>query len=195
MITWDQVPLSEQQALYKAFCDNDDIKQLEKLYNQYYRNNLFIQALEVRKSIDKQWEYVKETYLSKYRDTINNTVKLSQLGLPEDKLQKLVENIITIFMACDIIETAYINANEILKSHDENTSMDNFNDLKYLIDKVKTHLKFLQSETGYMGDFIWGDSCDRLYEMIRNKARAIIKKKDNIKTWGKSLKKYIDGTL
>ena len=33
------------------------------------------------------------------------------------------------------------------------------------------------------------------YEMIKNKARSIMKKKDNVERWGQSLKKYIDGTL
>lgn len=195
MITWEQVPPKEQQKLREAFCKNPSIIKLDQLATQLQRNRDFIGALNTKKEIEAQWEYVKQTYLKSYDNTIQETVKLSQLGLPEDKLQSLVENMLTIFMACDIIETAHLNANDILKSHDKNASLDNFNDLTSFVDRVKAHLKFLQTETGYMDDLAWGDGCDKQYEMIRNKARSIMKKKDDIKRWGQNLKKYIDGTL
>lgn len=195
MMTWEQVPLQEQQKLRIAFCNDPSIKQLDQLATQLQHSGDFIEALHIKKEIEARWEYVKQTHLKSYDKTVQETVKLSELGLPEDKLQSLVENMITIFMACDIIETAHMNANEILKSHDKNASLDNFKDLTSFIDRVKNHLRFLQSETGYMGDFAWGDGCDKQYEMIKNKARSIMKKKDDITRWGQNLKKYIDGTI
>ena len=195
MITWEQVPPQEQQKLRLAFVNNPSIKKLDETAIRLQKNRDYIGALKVKEEIASQWEYIKQTHLEHYKDTIQEAVKLSKIGLPEDKLQSLVENMLTIFMACDIIETAHMNANEVLKSYNKNYSLDNFNDLTSLIDRVKAHLKFLQSETGYMDDFAWGDGCDKQYEMTRNKARAIIKKKDNIKRWGQNLKKYIDGTL
>ena len=195
MMTWEQVPPKEQQKLRIAFCNNPSIKKLDQMAAQLQHNRDFIGSLNLKKEIEAQWEYVKQTHLKSYDKTVQETVKLSELGLPEDKLQSLVENMLTIFMACDIIETAHMNANEILKKHDKNASLDNFNDLTSFIDRVKAHLKFLQSETGYMDDLAWGEGCDKQYEMIRNKARAIMKKKDDITRWGQNLKKYIDGTI
>ena len=199
MVTWEQIPLKEQRDLRLAFLNDPLIKKLDLLASQFQNSKLFIEALETRKEIDKKWEHTKKVYLDsvqpKYNETVNETIKLSKLGLPEDKLQALIENMITIFMACDIIDTAYFNANEILRNHDPNASLDNFNDLKNTIDSVQSHLKFLQSETGYMDDLAWGEGCDKHYEMIKNKARSIIKKKDDVSRWGKNLKKYIDGTL
>lgn len=195
MMTWEQVPLEEQQKLRVAFCNNPSIKKLDQLATKLQRNGDFIGALNLKKEIEAQWEHVKHTHMKSYDNTIQETVKLSELGLPDDKVRSLVENMLTIFMACDIIETAYLNANEILKKHDKNTSLDNFDDLTSVIDRVKAHLRFLQSETGYMDDLAWGDGCDKQYEMIKNKARSIMKKKDNITRWGQNLKKYIDGTI
>ena len=194
-MTWEQVPLEEQQKLRVAFCNNPSIKKLDQLATKLQRNGDFIGALNLKKEIEAQWEHVKHTHMKSYDNTVQETVKLSELGLPDDKVRSLVENMLTIFMACDIIETAYLNANEILKKHDKNTSLDNFDDLTSVIDRVKAHLRFLQSETGYMDDLAWGDGCDKQYEMIKNKARSIMKKKDNITRWGQNLKKYIDGTI
>lgn len=195
MMTWEQVPLEEQQKLRVAFCNNPSIKKLDQLATKLQRNGDFIGALNLKKEIEAQWEHVKQTHLKSYDNTVQEAVKLSELGLPDDKVQYVVENMLTIFMACDIIETAYLNANEVIRKHDKSASLDNFNDLTSLIDRVKSHLRFLQNETGYMNDLAWGDGCDKQYEMIKNKARSIMKKKDNITRWGQNLKKYIDGTI
>lgn len=195
MMTWEQVPLEEQQKLRVAFCNNPSIKKLDQLATKLQRNGDFIGALNLKKEIEAQWEHVKHIHLKSYDNTVQEAVKLSELGLPDDKVQYVVENMLTIFMACDIIETAYLNANEVIRKHDKSASLDNFNDLTSLIDRVKSHLRFLQNETGYMNDLAWGDGCDKQYEMIKNKARSIMKKKDNITRWGQNLKKYIDGTI
>lgn len=195
MITWEQVPLKEQEKLRSAFCNNPSIKQLETIAADYLKRGDYIKALETKKEITAQWEYVKEVHLKTYHNTVQEAVKLSEIGLPEDKLQVLIQNMLIIFMSCDIIETAYLNANEVLKKFNPDYSLDNFNDIKSVIDVVKNHLKFLQSETGYMDDFIWGDSCDKQYDMIKNKAKSIISKKNNLERWGQNMKKYIDGTL
>lgn len=195
MMTWEQVPLKEQQKLRLAFDNNPTIKKLDQLATQLHHNRDYIGALKVRKDIDNRWKYIKENHLKSYDKTVQETVKISELGLPEDKVQALVENILVIFMACDIIETAHMNANDILKKHDKNASLDNFNDLTSFIGRIKAHLQFLQKETGYMGDLAWADGCDKQYEMIRNKARSIIKKKNNPKLWGQNIKKYMDSNL
>lgn len=194
MITWEGLPVDERIALRKAFEADPEIIHMEQAATAYQRAHNFIKALEIKKEIDKQWNYVKQVHIEHYMKTVNETVKLSSLGLPEEINQLVIENILTIFIACDLIETAHFNANEALKKVNHSYSMDNFQDLTSLVGGVKRHLKFLQTETGYMDDLAWGEGCDKQYEMTRNKARAIMKKKDMAR-WGQNLKKYIDGTL
>lgn len=194
MITWEGLPLDERMALRKAFEANNEVIHMEQAALAYQRAKNYVKALEMKKEIQKQWDYVKQVHMEHYMKTVNETVKLSSLGLPEEINQMVIENILVIFMACDLIETAHMNANEALKKIDKNYSMDNFQDLTSLVGGVKRHLQFLQTETGYMDDLAWGEGCDKQYEMTRNKARAIMKKKD-MSRWGQNLRKYIDGTL
>lgn len=189
MITWEGLPIEERMALRKAFEANKDVIRMEQASMAYQRARNYIKALEMKKEIDKQWEYVKQVHLENHMKTVNEAVKLSSLGLPDEINQIVIENILIIFMACDLIETAYMNANEAIKKVDQNYSIDNFLDLTSLVSKVKNNLKFLQSETGYMDDLAWGEGCDKQYEMIRNKARSIMKKK-NMGDWGKNIQKY-----
>lgn len=199
MFTWEDIPPKEQEALRQAFCNEPGIRAMESTANSLQKQRKYIEALNLKKEIAIEWEYVKKVHLEKYKkehkNTVNQVVKLSEIGLPEDKMQELIENMVSLFMACDIIETCHFNANEVLRDFNKDYSMDNFNDIKLLAEGVKDHLTFLQKETGYMDDLLWGEGCDKQYEMIKNKARAIIKKKNDMNRWGQNLKKYIDGTL
>ena len=51
MITWEQVPLKEQQALRLAFTNDPSIKKLDQLAAQLQHNRDFIGALEVKKRL------------------------------------------------------------------------------------------------------------------------------------------------
>lgn len=194
-MTFEQLPKNEQEQLRKAFLNDPGILKLEQASIMYQKNHNYIAALECKKSIEKEWEYVKQEHCKDYDRVINETVKLSELHLSHEVLQPLLENLLTIFMCCDIIDTAYFNANEILKKVNKSYSIDNFSDLVSLIKNVKKKINYLQDTTGYMDDLIWGDSCDKHYEMLKSKSRSILKKKDDINRWGQNLKKYIDGTL
>lgn len=194
-MTWDQIPLEDQKKLRIAFLNNKETQKLDQQASIYQKNGYFIKALECRKEIDSQWEYVKQQYCKEYDDVIEETVKLSDLNLSEEILQPLLENIISIFMCCCIIETSHYDANEILKKVNKNYSMDNFNDIVSLIDSIKKKLNYLQKTTGYMDDLYWYDSIDNFHTMIKNKAKSILKKKDAINRWGNNFKKYVDGTL
>lgn len=192
MITWEDIPGNEQIALRKAFDENQKIVNLRSKANLYHKTGHYSEALMINQQIDKFWNQIKSNHVKSYQENLKETVKLSEIGLSEEQTQKVVENILIVFMCCDIIETANLNANEVLKNFNSSYSMDNFNDLAELIRKVKLELEFLKRETSYMEDFVWGDNCDKQYEMIRNKARSIMRKKNNLNHWGESLKKYLE---
>lgn len=195
MITFEQLPLKEQLELRRAFDKDPGTIELDRQASYFHRNKQFVQALQLRQEIDRQWKCLKESYIADYKKVVEETVKLSDLHLSEEILQPLLENIITLFICCSIIETAYFEADEILKGVNKDYSIGNFSDLANIVNSVKKKLKYLQDETGYMDDLYWYDSCDKHYEMIKNKARSILKKKGNIKRWGQNFRKYIDGTL
>lgn len=192
---WSQVPLKEQQALHKAFLNNPSIKKLDSLANTLLKRGDYIGSLNTKKEINSQWEYVKQQHLNSYDKIIEETVKLSDLNLPQETLNTILENILTIFICCDIIETANMNANDAIKKVDKSYSIDNFLDLVDLIGNVKRKLDYLKSSTGYMDDLYWADSCDKHYDMIMNKSKSIIKKKGDINKWGTNLKKYLSNSI
>lgn len=187
-MTWDQIPLKEQQALYKAFYNNPEIKKLQDLASTAQSNKMYIQALQYNQEVTRRWEYIKQRHCQSYDEVVEETVKISDLDLPEDIQNKLLENIITLFMCCDIIEEAHMNANDILKKFNQEYSMDNFLDLKDLVGNIKRKMDYLREKTSFTKNIYWGDSCDKHYQMMMSKARSIIKKKSDTEHWIKSSK-------
>ena len=50
-------------------------------------------------------------------------------------------------------------------------------------------MKYWGDNSEYLKDNAWGDKCDDMYEMMRNKAKSIIRKRKSDK-WGKNFEKY-----
>jgi hypothetical protein len=80
-------------------------------------------------------------------------------------------------MACDIIESGVLDINDALHRVDKSLEIVQFDELKELAKEVKKKLNYLQRTENYMNMNTWGDKCDNMYQMMRNKAKAIIKKK------------------
>ena len=54
MITWEQIPIKEQQALRLAFCNDPSVKQLDFTATKLQKQGDFIRALEIKKQIAAQ---------------------------------------------------------------------------------------------------------------------------------------------
>ena len=107
--------------------------------------------------------------------------------MPIEDRESILALGIVMFMACDIIESAIIDTNDMLHKHDKELSFEMFNDIQQLSKMAKEKLKFLQNNSGYMKDLVWADKCDNMYQMMLSKAKSIMRKRKS-KDWGKNMK-------
>lgn len=89
-----------------------------------------------------------------------------------------------------MIESAVIDMDDILHKYDKNLHMEMFNDIRQVMNMSKEKLKYLQENSGYMKDLVWGEKCDNMYEMIQNKASAIMRKRKTDPNYGKNTEKF-----
>jgi hypothetical protein len=59
--------------------------------------------------------------------------------------------------------------------------------MKQMMQMSKEKLKWLQENSGYMKDLAWADNCDNMFEMMKNKAGAILRKRRDDPNWGKNM--------
>jgi hypothetical protein len=68
--------------------------------------------------------------------------------------------------------------------------MEMFNDIRQVMQMSKEKLKYLQENSGYMKDLVWGEKCDNMYEMMLSKAGAIMRKRKDDPDYGRNTEKF-----
>ena len=64
------------------------------------------------------------------------------------------------------------------------------NDIRQVMEMSKEKLKYLQENSGYMKDLVWGEKCDNMYEMMLSKAGAIMRKRKDDPDYGRNVEKF-----
>ena len=106
----------------------------------------------------------------------------------EDKEEISILNV-TLFIAIDIVESCLIDINDVLHRTDKTLNYEMHDDLKELSEMVRIKMKYWGENSQYLEDAEWGNRCDDMFEMMKNKAKAIIRKRKSDQ-WGKNFEKY-----
>ena len=176
MWTAKDIPDDLLRHIRETFDRDPQVVELRTHQELLRRQGKFREALEVAEKVDYLFTRVVHEYLEEANNQAHN-VHLRDSGIPEKDVDRLLECVVTMFMACDVIETAIIDANDIIHRTDKEMHFEMFNDLHRIAQMAKDKLQFMQANSGYGHDLVWADKCDNMYEMMRNKARSIIRKR------------------
>ena len=185
MLTIKDIPEPMLEQIRETFDRDPKVCWLRTQQALLQKRGKFIEAMKLAKDIDIIYAKVVQTFIDDAeRET--SSIHLDETGMPEEDIESLLECVVTLFMCCDVMDTAIMDANDIVKRTDKDLCFDMFNDISKLARMAKDKLKFLQENSGYAKDVVWADRCDNMYEMMRNKARSIIRKRKSDPNWGKS---------
>lgn len=175
-MTSKDIPDSMMANIREAFDRDPKVVQMRIHQNNLQRNGNFHAAMEVAEQIDYLFTRVVQVYMEEAEKECSS-IHLNDTGIPEQDIDRLLECVVTLFMACDVIETAIMDANDIIHRTDKGLHFEMFNDISRLSKMAKDKLRFMQENSGYGKDIVWADKCDNMYEMMRSKARSIIRKR------------------
>lgn len=182
------IPDDMLRQIRNSFEDDPQIKQMRIRQDVLLRSGNAVQALEWGKKIESLFAKVVDNYIEEAANEVE-TFSLEEAGIPPEDIEKITEHAVTMFMACDIIESCIIDINDILHKTDKDLHFEQFDDIKQLGEMVKSKLDFLQKNSKYMNNAFWGDKCDDMYSMMQNKAKAIIRKRNEDKNWNNEFDK------
>jgi hypothetical protein len=112
-------------------------------------------------------------------------ISIRELGMPNDIKNELNKLYVVAFMTADILESVILDMNDTVKRFDKDLAVDMFDDFKEVNRVAQEKLKFFHKTEDVMNLPIWGTECDNMYEMMQNKARSVIRKRDAAgKHWG-----------
>ena len=175
-MTSKDIPDSMMANIREAFDRDPKVVEMRIHQHNLERSGNFHAALDVAEKIDYLFTRVVQEYIEEAEKECKN-IHLNETGMPEQDIESLLECVVTLFMACDVIETAIMDANDIIHRTDKGLHFEMFDDLSRLSKMVRDKLQFMQENSGYGKDIVWADKCDNMYDMMRNKARSIIRKR------------------
>ena len=182
------IPDSLLNEMKRQFEDDARIRQMRVNQQIEVRNGHLAQALQIGKTIDTLFKRVVASYLEE-ADEEAKRMDLNEVNISAEDKDEIETLVIAMFMACDILDSLILDANDILHKTDKTIQLEMFDDLKNITKLVKEKINYLNKNSKYMKDLFWAYKTDDMYEMIKNKARAIRRRRKD-KDWGKNTEKF-----
>ena len=183
-MTANEIPSEMLAMIRKKFEEEPKIKGMRTQQFLFQKKGDYEAALNIGKMIAVVFGDVVQSYL----DEVNSVcvqIDFSDLDIPaKDKEEISILNI-TMFIAIDIVESCLNDINETLHRTDRTLNYEIHNDLRNLSEAVRVKMKYLSENSEYLNDSAWGDKCDNMYEMMKNKAKSIIRKRKS-GNWGRN---------
>lgn len=150
------------------------VRQMRIKQNMAQRSGNFMQALNIGKAIEKLHSLALQAWMED-AEKAYSVIDLKVSDLPEDDRDVLAEIVLTLFLAADIIDTATRDFNDIIHKTDKDIDLSQFEDIQGLSNAAKAKLSYLSKHSDYLKDVDWGEKSDDMYEMLRHKARKLMR--------------------
>lgn len=165
------------------------VRQMRVQQQMLMRTGKHMEALDLAKQIDVLFNQVVYEYIAENERQVEK-VDISKIDMPLKDKEEMMKLLLVCFMCADIIKSSVQDMDSILHRHDKNMYMEMFNDIKQVMSMSEQKLQYLQHNSDYLKDLVWGEKCDDMYEMIKSKAGAIMRKRKSDPNWGKNTEKF-----
>ena len=173
-MTIKELNITDRLEFEKYFMQSAKAQKLDREFHELQEKGKWVQSFAVRDRIVELRDTMFQKWIAKLSYSAEK-IDLNKLDIPNDIKEKMNILYVTVFMACDIIESCVLDMNDTLKKVDDSLCVDMFNDFINLSKTAKEKIARFQRNTGYLNNGYWGDRCDDMYLMMQNKAKKIIK--------------------
>lgn len=162
-------------AIRRQFDNDSKIRQMRAMQQSFQIKGNYIAAMKIGKQIEELFARVVDTYIQEANEQCER-IDINDLEFTEEERKEVNKITLSFFMCCDILETCIMDFNDIIKRKDKGFEFEEFDDISQLAKMVKEKLKMLSESSKIMKSETWGEQCDNMYEMMKNKAFSIVRK-------------------
>jgi hypothetical protein len=185
----NDIPQELMSKLRQSFDADVKVRELRVRQQMLLRSGNYREALEVAQGIDSLFNRVVFEYLEDAKEEVEQ-VEIAKTDMPLEDKEDLMRHLLVCFMCADIIKSSVLDMDSILHRYDKNMYMEMFNDIRQVMEMSEQKLSYLQKNSGYLKDLVWGEKCDNMYDMMLSKAGSIMRKRKNEDEWGKNAEKF-----
>ena len=183
------IPQELMSKIRQSFESEPKVRELRVQQQMLMRTGKYDAALALARQVDALFNRVVFEYLENARNEVEQ-VDIATMEMPIDDKEDLMRHLLVCFMCADIIESSVVDMDDILHRYDKNTYMEMFNDIRQVMSMAKEKLRYMQQNSGYMKDLVWGEKCDNMYAMMLSKAGSIMRKMKSDPNYGKNGEKF-----
>jgi hypothetical protein len=185
----NDIPQELMSKLRQSFDADVKVRELRVRQQMMLRSGNYREALEVAQGIESLFNRVVFEYLEDAKEEVEQ-VEIAKTDMPLEDKEDLMRHLLVCFMCADIIKSSVLDMDSILHKYDKNMYMEMFNDIRQVMEMSEQKLSYLQKNSGYLKDLVWGEKCDNMYDMMLSKAGSIMRKRKNEDEWGKNAEKF-----
>lgn len=178
--------LSKIRACFEA---DPKVRQLKVTQQMMAREGRYVESLGIAKRIEALYNKCVYEYINEADEQVSQ-IDVASLDMPTEDKEDMMRHLLACFMCADIIKSSIQDMDSILHKYDKDMHMELFNDIRQVMDMSEEKLHYLQENSGYLKDLVWGEKCDDMYDVLLNKAGAIMRKRKNDPNWGKNTEKF-----
>ena len=169
------IPAEMERELRNRFEADPKVRALRMEEFRMRQSGNFVGSLVQARKIEAIYCQVAAQYIIEAEKDVKQ-VSLNLVNLPDADVHYVLANIMTAFIAIDILDTCIMESNDCLHKTDKELQLDMFDELRHTAKLAKDKLAFLNKTTTYLEHSHWGDIVDNMYDMMLNKAKSIMRK-------------------
>ena len=145
------VPSEMMEQMRRQFDMDSRIIEMRTHQQVLVRKGNLQAALQIGQTIEALFSKVVYEYLKEANDEAER-IDIGTLNISKEDKAEINTLIVTLFMACDIIESATMDFNDVLKRVDDTLVMEQFDDIRNLSKSAKEKLRYLSQNSKLMKD-------------------------------------------
>lgn len=172
----EDLPKEIVDGMMKKINEHPTYVGLVKKKAMYLKNGNYVLAMQTAQAMERIKQECLANYIKYYEGEVKNMRELTESMSEEDKttMSALGGSIV---MLADCLETICMDTNQLLKKYHPNFRIEMFDKLQELADEASAYVRLLD---GYENsDYyynLYGDSVDKLTQMILNKGKSFVTK-------------------
>ena len=184
-----ELPQELLDKIKAAFDAEPRVHRLRVEQQMLMRTGKYQDALDVAKYIETLYNECVYNYVEESERQVEK-IDIAAMEMPIGDKEDLMRHLLVCFMCADIIKSSVQDMDSILHRYDKNMYMEMFNDIKQVMSMSEQKLQYLQHNSDYLKDLVWGEKCDNMYDLMLSKAGAIMRKRKSDPNWGKNTEKF-----
>lgn len=184
-----EIPSELLSKVRERFYATPKVREMETMRQLFVSNGDYGMALSVAKDLKSLFAKSACEYIEENRRQVEK-IDVSTMDIPQKDKDELMRLLLVCFMCADMIKSSVQDMDSILHKYDKDLYVEMFNDIGQVMEMAEDKLHYLQENSGYLKDLIWGERCDDMYEVIKSKAASIMRKRKNDPNWGKNTEKF-----